>query len=325
MNAPHLDRSQFLGSSDIAAVLGVSPWKTRLDLYLEKTGQGKPEDPDKAKIFKRGKRMEPIVIDMLEEERGFQIIARNQRYIDADFPFLACEVDAEALIDGEHVNLEIKTSHPFAAAKFGEEGTDEIPIEYAAQAMFSLMITGRRRCIFGVLVGSDNLTTYEVIRDNETIAGMRDAALQFWQDHVLAGVEPEPSNLPDIFKIMRRRASSEVQANGDVLALVDKLKSLKQTVRAAEEGIEDCQFQIGVSMLGKAAILRDEKGDVRPGPEAKPGAHVLKSGDRELLTIRLQSATRIDSTAVREKFPEVAAECSKTSSFYSFNLSRKKS
>lgn len=324
MNAPaELNRSQFLGSSDMAAVLGVSPWKTRLDLYLEKIGQGKPDDPDKAKIFKRGKRMEPIVIDMLEEERGFQVIARNRRYTDSEFPFLACEVDAEALVDEEHVNLEIKTSHPFAAAKFGEEGTDEIPVEYAAQAMHSLMITGRRRCIFGVLVGSDNLSTYEVLRDDETIAGMRAQAVDFWTNHVLAGVPPAPVNLPDVYELFRRVPGRSIQANAEVLEWVAALKTAKATVKGGEEVIEDLQYKIALAMLGAEAVRLD--GKARPTDSTPAGNHILKSGDKDLLTIRLQSATRIDSEAVRLKHPNVAEECSKTSTFFTFNLSRKKS
>lgn len=324
MNAPaELNRSQFLGSSDMAAVLGVSPWKTRLDLYLEKIGQGKPDDPDKAKIFKRGKRMEPIVIDMLEEEKGFQVIARNRRYTDQEFPFLACEVDAEAMVDAEHVNLEIKTSHPFAAAKFGEEGTDEIPVEYAAQAMHSLMVTGRRRCIFGVLVGSDNLSTYEVLRDDETIAGMRARAVDFWQNHVLAGVPPEPMNLPDVYELFRRAPGRSIQANAEVLEWVQALKTAKSTVKGGEEVIEDLQYKIALAMLGAEAVLLD--GKARPTDATPAGNHILKSGDKDLLTIRLQSATRIDSDAVRTKHPAVAEECSKTASFFTFNLSRKKS
>lgn len=31
------DRSKFLGGSDIAAVLGISPWKSPVDLWRDKT------------------------------------------------------------------------------------------------------------------------------------------------------------------------------------------------------------------------------------------------------------------------------------------------
>ena len=70
MNAPiavgQLDRSTYLGGSDVAAILGISPWRTPLDVYLDKIQPRKEEtDPSRLKVLNRGKRMEPYVIDLL--------------------------------------------------------------------------------------------------------------------------------------------------------------------------------------------------------------------------------------------------------------------
>ncbi|MFU7797208.1 YqaJ viral recombinase family protein, partial [Pseudomonas aeruginosa] len=76
-----LDRTKYLGGSDVAGILGISPWRTPLDVYLDKvqprTG---PVDPAKQKIFTRGQRMEPYVIDLLAEETGLKIVGRGNRY-----------------------------------------------------------------------------------------------------------------------------------------------------------------------------------------------------------------------------------------------------
>lgn len=32
-------RRRYIGGSDMAAILGVDPWKTQVDLWLEKTGR----------------------------------------------------------------------------------------------------------------------------------------------------------------------------------------------------------------------------------------------------------------------------------------------
>ena len=92
-----LDRSTYLGSSDISAILGLSPWKTPVDCYFEKLGMGKPIDAAKEKLFKRGKRLEPIVLDMLAEERGIEFIAKGARYRHPEYPWMAAEIDAEAI------------------------------------------------------------------------------------------------------------------------------------------------------------------------------------------------------------------------------------
>lgn len=173
------DRSKFLGASDAAVVLGVSKWKTPLTLFLEKTGQHvETITPEKAAIFKRGKRWEPIALQMLVDqlqERGHavEIINTNQCYQDPAHPFLQCEIDAELMLDGEHVNVEIKTVHPFAASEWGEMDSDEVPIYYASQAMHGLGLTGRRLTVVGCLIGADSMTPYFVERDDETCEAIR--------------------------------------------------------------------------------------------------------------------------------------------------------
>jgi putative phage-type endonuclease len=324
-----LNRAGFLGGSDIGAVIGVSRFKTALDVWLEKTGQAVHEvDPAKEKIFRRGKLMEPVVLDMLAEERGIVAVARNQRYVDREFPFFACEIDAEAIVDDERVNLEAKTSHPFAANQWGDEGTDEIDISYTAQALWGMGITGRKRCIFAVLIGSDSLLTYEVKRDEQLIAEMRARAVDFWNNHVLAGVPPKPINLPDVMKLFRRSPAATIEATEEVVALVGELEALKDQAKAVEEGIEVKKFEIGKYMLGDA-IERPVKprgglDKVQPTATAKPGQHVLTYCGRELLLVNLQSQIRLDNDRIRKEYPEVAAECSKQINFYRFDPPRKK-
>jgi putative phage-type endonuclease len=333
MNAPlppQVDRRTFLGSSDMAAVLGLSPWKTPLEVYFEKIGEEPPPpDPEKEKLFRRGKRLEPVVVSMLIEERGLNIIARNKRYTDPEYPFMACEVDAEALDTGEHVNVECKTAHLFTSWKYGEEGTDEIPVEYGAQAMYALMITGRSRCIFGVLFGADNLVTYEVKRDEETIAAMRARAVRFWHDHVLARVPPPVVNLPDVLTMFKRLDKPIViEATDEMFRQVAELDERKAAIRVASERVDELKFEIGKAMLGEAAIERARKprgGLEAPKPTAfaLPGKHMLVWSGEPVLTIAHQQQTRVDTDAVRTKHPEVAAECSKELDFFVFRAPTK--
>lgn len=309
------DRSRFLGSSDMAALMGVSPWSTPLDVYMQKTSAERAEvSADKEKLFKRGKRLEPVVVEMLEDERGLDIVARNKRYTDPEHAFLSCEVDAETEIDGERVNIECKTAHHFTAWKYGEEDTDEIPVEYAAQAMFSLMVTGRRRCIFGVLFGMDNLVTYQIERDEETIAAMRATAVSFWNDNVLARVPPPPKNFDDCTLLFPRERSTIIQADEQMRLMVQAYRKTNDSVAFYEDAAELLKFQIAEAMLGAAAIDKKDK----------PGKHVLMDGSRELLTVSLQEQERVDTAKLKDLYPAVVKAVGKTSKFFTVRLSRKK-
>ena len=256
MNAPlavgQLDRQTYIGSSDTAAILGISPWKTPLDVYLDKV-QPRVEitDPDKLRVLNRGKRMEPYVIDLLAEEAGLEIVRRGERYIDTEYNFLAAEIDAEAA-SGE--NIEIKTVSPFKAKEWGEQQSDEIPVHYAAQAMHALMITGRALCVFGVLIGADDFRIYRIERDDVTIAAIRAKEIAFWK-RVQDRNPPDPSTVSDVFRLFGTHDSgAAIAANDAIQADVLALKSLKADAKSLEGIIAMREERIKLYM-GDAAIL----------------------------------------------------------------------
>lgn len=260
LNAPAApDRTTFIGGSDAAAILGVSKWKTPFQLYQEKIGAFVEESsPMRDRVLSRGKRWEPVVVEMLLDElhdRGHdvEIIARNARYQDPEFPFLACELDLELRIDGEEVNGEIKTVHPFAAKEWGEPETDEIPIYYAAQVMHGLMIKPRRRAVVAALIGADDLRIHFIDRDEETIAGMRQREIEFWQ-RIQDRNPPDPTDPVDVKWLYQRDGGTAIDADDDLVLLCQKLKDLKNDAKNLERQIELIAAQIKLRM-GTASRL----------------------------------------------------------------------
>lgn len=348
MNAPAApaavaDRKRFLGGSDAAAVLKVSPWATPLDIYLEKTGQAVREiDPAREKLFRRGKRLEPVVIDMLTEEYGIKVTKRStpaepNRYKDPEYDFLAVEVDFEwevqqADIDrwdldqallGTTQNGEVKTVHFFASGKFGAADTDEIPVEYVAQGACGLMVTGRQVCLFAVLTGADDLNCYPLKRDEETIRVMRPILVGFWKNNVLAGVPPDPVNLPDVTKLLMRTPAVKVEASIEAIGWLTQLEEAKGQMRAAAEAAEDAKFEIGKFVLGEAAIVRPvgPRGGlqkIEPTSAAKAIPHELTINTEPALLINLQQQRRLDTDQVKKEYPDVAEACSYDLKFFKF-------
>lgn len=183
MSAP--DRRKFIGGSDVAAILGISPWRSAVDLWIDKITPP-VENRQNAAAKRRGTRLEPYILDMIREDFGLKIAATNQRYIDSEHDFLAAEIDAETE-DGE--NIEIKTVHPFKAKEWGEHETDQLPLHYVAQVQHGLGVRMRKVCRVFALIG-DELKPYVVERDDETIAAMRQRCAEFWHQHVLTKIKP---------------------------------------------------------------------------------------------------------------------------------------
>lgn len=294
-----LERGSYLGGGDIAALMGVNPWRTPLDVYLQKTGQV-PEsapDPEREKRFRRGKLMEPVVLEMMRQDFGIEVVATNHRYRDPEFPFLAAEIDFEwHRGDGVLMNGEIKTVHPFAQGKWGEAETEEIPIEYAAQSMFGLMIAGRDVCQYGVLFGSDNLQLYHVLRDDETIANMRALAVAFWNDHVLARVPPAPVTAEDLRKLWPKPTREEIIATPEIRSVLAEHRALGEEIRIRTERRDELAFQIGAFMKDYATAI------------------VLPSGER-IATYKAQSRETLDGKAIKVALPDVYQQYARTTEF----------
>lgn len=341
-------RSKFLGGSDAAAVVGASRWKTPLRVYYEKRGEIVPlseVDPARDLAMRRGKRMEPVIVDTLVDEYQIKIVKRSEpgrpnRYVDGELPFLAAEIDFEWEVTQEDAdrwsiepeligtiqNGEAKSVHQFASGQFGDEDTDEVPIEYAAQAMHGLMVRGLKRVLtlFAVMVGVQ-LLIYWIRRDDGIIADLRAKLVKFWKENVLAGVPPAPITLPDVMLLFRRRSTPiQVEADNEVAKHVERLITARNEEAAAKFKAEDAKYEIGRYMLGAEAIGLDHENKIRPTPAAKPDRHVLTWHGLPLLTVSLQSQERIDADRIRKEFPEAAAQCAKTTSSFVFRRAKEK-
>jgi putative phage-type endonuclease len=293
MNAPQtlvLDRTKYLGGSDVAGILGISPWRTPLDVYFDKIQpRAEDNDPARIKVLTRGKRMEPYVIDLLQEDTGLNIVRRGQRYIDPELPFIAAEIDAEAE-SGE--NIEIKTSSPFKSREWGEQQTDEIPVYYTAQAMHGMMVRGASVCVFGVLIGADDFRIYRVERDDETIAAIREKEIAFW-DRIQRQDPPEPSSVADVLTLYGvKDAGTAIEATDAIEADVFHLRNLKEDLKKLGSIADEIEERIKVFMTDHA---------------------ILTIKGTPVLTWKTQSASRFDQTAFKAAHPDLYEAFKKTS------------
>lgn len=303
------DRSKFLGGSDVAAVLGLSPWKSPVQLWLEKTGQVEYDEPDAARQrrFDRGHKLEPFIIEMgidklREQGHSVELLSRNDRYIDPDYPFLACEIDAVLLLDGEEINVDAKSVHGFARKAWGDEETDEIPIYYAAQFSFGLGITGRKRCVVFALIGLDDVAIYWLNHDAETIWDVRVRCIEFWENCVIGGNRPDVLSYDDASILWPQDDGAEVAATADIAELVADYGRLTYQKKQLEEMIEDRKTQIVEFMQPHATLVY----------EGKP-----------IATWKSQKAQRLDQKGLKAAHPDICADFINTTESRVFRIERK--
>lgn len=255
-----MDRRGYLGGSDIGVIFGVSQWKTAYELWVEKTAEefAVPEvEPQREKLYKRGKRLEPVVIEMLEEERGITVLRRNQRYQDPELSWAWAEIDFEYADDMEPdiCNGDVKTIHPFAAGEWGDEGTDQFPTHYCLQFMWGLMVTGRSMCLVAALIGADDLRIYQVRRDDELIAEMRRRASEFWTKNILAKVPPPPQNVQDTQKMLQRVGDFVSPGCEEVWEAIRRMKGFKEAAKRLNHKEEEQKLIVHKRLLEEAEAM----------------------------------------------------------------------
>jgi predicted phage-related endonuclease len=203
--------------------------------------------------------------------------------------------------------------HPFVAKKkVGEEGTDEIPIEYGAQALHGLMVTNRRLTLVAVGVYTDDPLIYWITRDDETCAAILAAEIDF-KRRLDASDPPEPKNSPDVALLFGRSTQTRKEATPEVAALVSSLYSTRSMAATLEETEEGLKLQIGRFLLDAKPVAKQEK----------PGLHMLTFNGEPILQVVLQSTERVDTDKIKAEFPEVAQKCLKETTSFVYRKPKK--
>ena len=137
-------RRNYIGGSDASCIVGLNPYKTNIDLWLEKTGQAEAEDISEASYVKYGTEAEEYLrklfaLDYPQYEVRY---TENNSYTNDRYPWAAASLDG-MLIEketGRKGILEIKTSNILQSFQ-KEKWKDKIPDNYFCQVLHYLAVT----------------------------------------------------------------------------------------------------------------------------------------------------------------------------------------
>lgn len=167
-------RSQYIGGSDAAAVVGLNPFSSPYALWAEKTGQIPGFSGNLATEV--GTYLEEFVAQKFAAETGKKVRKCNQSFLNRDYPFAIANIDRE--IVGEDAGLEIKTTSELNMKKF--KG-GEYPANYYCQCVHYMAMTGKQRWYLAVLIGNRDFRWFTIERDEAEIAALMGAEADFWE------------------------------------------------------------------------------------------------------------------------------------------------
>ena len=85
-----------VGGSDVGAILGLNPWKTPFEVWLEKTGRAEPPDLSGKESVEWGNRLEPLVAEKFAEMHPeFKVLRKNCTMVSKSRPWAFANIDRE--------------------------------------------------------------------------------------------------------------------------------------------------------------------------------------------------------------------------------------
>ncbi|MFH9368105.1 YqaJ viral recombinase family protein [Streptomyces anulatus] len=171
----HAARANGIGGSEIATVMGISPYESRFSLWHRKQGLIAPVE--ESEVMYWGKVHEPGIAARFAELHPW-LVKPEPTYTRAERPWQIANPDRQVYrTDRPNELLEIKTARDDHG--WGEPGTDEIPVHYRAQCLWYLDVTGARVCHVAVLIAGSEYREYVVEYDEADALAMRAAGAEF--------------------------------------------------------------------------------------------------------------------------------------------------
>ncbi|MCP3706807.1 YqaJ viral recombinase family protein [Paraburkholderia sp. CNPSo 3274] len=181
-----------IGGSDAAAAVGLNPYMSALELWLDKTGRAdglpRPDPADTTSPTYWGTLLEPIVAAVYTQTTGNRVRKVNAVLRHPTIPFMLANLDREIVGARDVSILECKTAGEFGA-RLWREG---VPEYVQLQVQHQLAVTGKQAAHVAVLLCGQALEVFRIERDDALIARLIELEARFW--HYVETDTPPPSD-----------------------------------------------------------------------------------------------------------------------------------
>ena len=187
-------RKQGIGSSDAGAAVGLNPYKSQLELWLEKTGRDttlpKADPHDEESPMYWGNVLEPIVAWHYSKRTSKRVRRINAvlQHPNPELSWMLANIDREVIGADDVQILECKTAG-INGARLWKEG---VPEYVQLQVMHQLAVTGKQAADVAVLLGGQTLEIHRIERDEQMIARLIELERKFW--HYVETDTPPPAD-----------------------------------------------------------------------------------------------------------------------------------
>lgn len=284
------DRTAFVGSSDVAPILGLSPWKTPLDVYFAKLGE---LDGKETPATRRGKFLELALIARYAHDNGTSISEIAFDHSAYRFGWRHAQLDG--LLPDRTLEAKTVGRHAYRHGDWGDAGTDQIPEAYLCQVQWGLDLAQRDRADVVVAVLPDDpddvlgltaaevievcdVITYSVRRHQGIIDAMVERCAHFWNVNVQKRIPPDPTTYAEAEALYwkARHKGAAIPATDEMVQWLTALQFGRELEKRGAAIIERAKFNL-------AEFMKDH--EVLTGPDGKSPWLEWKEQERKGFTV----------------------------------------
>lgn len=272
-------------ASKVAAILGVSKWDSPRSLWHKMRGDVEPEAP--TKVQSRGHYLEPAVLAWFFDQHPEFGRQPCGTFVHRELAWAAATPDAVAIdTDGKWptrvLPVEAKTSAD--DAEWGVPGTDEIPVAYAAQCIWTCHVLGAEKIFVPMLTQRLEFREYIVHYDAALAADIEAKCWAFKQS--LAGDEPPPVDSHPVTYETLKRVNALLVEKSEVQLTAAQARLFVQARR--DQAAADAQSKLANSTVA----------------EVMGTAHLAYYGDK-LVARRQNTASGIPALYAAKPLPDI--------------------
>ena len=205
----HAERAKGIGGSEAAAIVGLSPWCSNVELWQRKTGRKAAPDISDNAAVRYGHDAEPLIRKLFALDYADKYAVSYGGAFDMvrhpKHPFIFATLDGRLteVKTGKKGILEIKTTsilRSMQKEKWWKDGKPAIPDQYYCQVLWQMIASGFDFAVLHAQFRDEygeeprfERRTYTIEREDvaDDLAYLEAAGVKFWTENVMGGREPD--------------------------------------------------------------------------------------------------------------------------------------
>ena len=286
-------RKSGIGGSDVAAVMGLSKYRTPYDVWRDKTSDVVIEQ--QSDILALSSYLEDYTAQKYAELTGYKVRRRNAEIKHPKYSFLKGNIDREICLCSSGAGiLECKALSNFNFKRVEMYG---LPDEYILQLQY-YFLCGNGKYLWGAfaVLNRDNgkLLTFPVTPDHQLGKMIEEKCVAFWNDYVLTETPPPENDAKAVSSESIPKIEGSVTDMNDDTELASLLKQRGEMKSLCDETKE--------LLNNVEEKIKDKLGDIEAAECS--GFRVYFKGSKR---------TTLDSAKIKKELPDIFEKYSKTS------------